>query len=52
MSNHEEPSTETLMESLVQCLFGVFGAPDDVSTGKQADDLLQALHERLGAANG
>jgi len=54
MSTHQESATdtETLMGSLVQSLFGVFGAPDDRATGQQADDLLQALHERLADSPG
>lgn len=41
------PSTEELMQSVVQSLFAVFGAPDDPAVAEQADDVLQALHERL-----
>ena len=52
MPDHQEPSTESLLQALVQSLFGVFGAPDDPSTGEQADDLLEAVHERLAASGG
>lgn len=52
MPDHQEPTTERLMSSVVQSLFGVFGTPDDPDTGNQADDLLQCLHERLATAAG
>jgi hypothetical protein len=54
MSEHQETPTKTeaLMGALVQSLFGVFGAPDDLAVGQQADDLLAALHHQLAASRG
>lgn len=50
MTEHEIPTTESLMESTVNSMFAVFGAPDDRQVATHADDLLELLHERLTAA--
>jgi hypothetical protein len=50
MTEPESPTTESVMESTVQSLFAVFGAPDDAAVATHADDLLELLHERLTAA--
>ncbi|MEW9532077.1 hypothetical protein [Microbispora sp. NPDC049125] len=40
-------SVEELMQSLIQSMFGVFGAPDDPEVAKHADDVLADLHTAL-----
>lgn len=52
MASSEDPPTDELMQSVVQSLFAVFGAPDDRAVATDADDLLELLHERLAAAEG
>ncbi|WP_198045442.1 hypothetical protein [Kitasatospora mediocidica] len=48
-STEQEPSTDALKESLVGSFMAIIGAPDDLETARNADQVVRDLDARLTA---
>ncbi|MFJ1707897.1 hypothetical protein [Kitasatospora sp. NPDC088346] len=43
----QDPSTDTLKQSVVESFMAIIGAPDDLETARAADEAVRALDARL-----